>query len=342
MQRSTVHAEVSTRMTRRLRSQASFFFLAAGAAAAAAGAASAVYQAAGQARDRRRFPPPGRLVDVDGRCMHVLSAGSGSPAIVVVSALGSNVAELLGFYRELADETKVVVYDRAGFGWSDRPRRGRREPDEMAAGLRKALAGAGISPPYLLVAHSLGGIIARRFAVLYPQDAAGMVLIDSSHEGQARQREPGDRLESRWALRLVALKRRLRILGLQRFLVSAGYGRLREDLAEDMPGDMADAGLAMLLTSRHRDGVVAEKLLIARSDGQPPSLGDLPLTVITASGTDASWQAMQAELAASSTRGTHIVADRGGHWLQRDSPLLVASAIREMLATVRSGHPRPR
>jgi hypothetical protein len=83
----------------------------------AAGAASAAYQTAAEARDRRQFPPPGRLADIGGRSLHFLDMGAGSPAVVIVPALGGNVLDLLGFYRGLARDVRVVVYDRAGLGF---------------------------------------------------------------------------------------------------------------------------------------------------------------------------------------------------------------------------------
>ena len=143
---------------------------------------------AAEARDRRRFPPPRRLADVGGRFLHLLEAGTGSPAVVIVPAIGGNVLDWLAFHRELARDMRVCVYDRAGFGWSDPPPRGWRTFDDMADELRQGLAGAGIGPPYVLVGHSIGRIIARRFTVRYRGDMAGMVLIDSSHEDQARRR----------------------------------------------------------------------------------------------------------------------------------------------------------
>jgi hypothetical protein len=81
------------------------------------GIASAVYQVAAEARDRRRFPPPGRLADVGGRFLHLLEAGAGSPAVVIVPAIGGNVLDWLAFHRELATDMRVCVYDRAGFGF---------------------------------------------------------------------------------------------------------------------------------------------------------------------------------------------------------------------------------
>jgi len=277
------------------------------------------------------------MVDLGGRLLHVLEVGTGSPTVVIVPAIGGNVLDLLAFQRELARDMRVCVYDRAGFGWSDPPPPGRRTFGDMASELRQGLAGAGIDPPYLLVGHSIGGIIARRFAVEYPGDVAGMVLIDSSHEDQSRRL----RAEGWWRrggarTRWYALRRRLRILGLRRLIVRAGYGQLNAEIARDIPPELAAAARAVNLTARHRRAVVHELLLIARSRGQPSSLGNLPLIVLTAAGRDPTWMEMQAELASLSENGTHIVASQGGHYLQRDNATLVTSVIRDHYALVRS------
>jgi pimeloyl-ACP methyl ester carboxylesterase len=315
-------------------SSAARWLLRAAAVLGAVGLASAGYQAAAEAADRRKYPPPGRMVDVGGRSLHLIDMGAGSPAVVIVQALGTNALDFLGFYRSLASEARVCVYDRAALGWSDPPRPGRRTHDVMARELHDLLAAAGISPPYVLVGHSLGGIIARRFAVRYPADVAGMVLIDSSHEDQVRRL----RAEGRWSNPPVstvrhALKRgtRLLFLGLYRLLS-------REDVS-DVPPEYAGAARAVGLTSRARRADLRELLLTLRSHGSVPDLGSLPLTVLTAANRDATWNAMQAELATISTESTHIVADFGGHFLQRDNPELVSTAIREMLTRVRQAAP---
>jgi pimeloyl-ACP methyl ester carboxylesterase len=270
------------------------------------------------------------MIDVGGRSLHLIDMGEGSPVVVVVQALGGNVLDFLDFYRSLAGETRVCVYDRAGLGWSDPPGLGRRTHDDMARELRDVLAGAGLAPPYVLVGHSLGGIIARRFAVRYPGDVAGMVLIDSSHEDQAR-RLPA---EGWWSNPPVstarhALKRgtRLLFLGLYRLLSSRAVS--------DVPPECADAARAVNLTARARRADLRELLITLRSHGNPPDLGSLPLTVLTAADRDATWNAMQAELATTSTESTHIVALHGGHYLQKDNPALVSSAIHDLVKRIR-------
>lgn len=94
-------------------SPAARWVLRAAAAVGAIGLASAGYQAAAEAMDRKRYPPPGRLVNVSGRLLHLIEMGAGAPAVVIVQALGTNALDFLGFYRSLASEAHVVVYDRA-------------------------------------------------------------------------------------------------------------------------------------------------------------------------------------------------------------------------------------
>ena len=269
------------------------------------------------------------MADIGGRALHLTNAGAGSPAVVVVPAVGGNVLEWLAFQHELARDMRVCVYDRAGFGFSDPPPRGRRTFDDMASELRLGLSSAGIDPPYLLAAHSIGGIIARRFAAQYPGDVAGMVLIDSSHEDQARRWRAG-RFRRPWFI----FRRRARILGLRRLAVVAGFSQLNAEIARDVPPEFAAAARAVNLTARHRRAVVRELMLITKSRGRPQELGALPLTVLTAAGREAAWMELQAELAGLSTASKHIVATQGGHYLQRDEPDLVMSAIRDLAARI--------
>lgn len=138
---------------------------------AATGALSAAYQAYGGWRDRRRFPPPGRLVEVGGRRVHVWPAGNAAPTVaptvVVVPSLATSGLEWVAIKRALGPDAAVVLYDRAGVGWSDpgpRPRTAGRIADE----LHQLLQAAGVAPPYLLVGHSLGGLVVRLYAARHP------------------------------------------------------------------------------------------------------------------------------------------------------------------------------
>jgi pimeloyl-ACP methyl ester carboxylesterase len=299
-------------------------------AAAALGAALAAYQSAAEAGDRKRYPPPGRMVRVGRRSMHLIDMGTGDPAVVIVQALGTDTLDFLDFYRYLAgDGVRVIVYDRAGLGWSDAPPIGRRTADDMARELHDLLAAAGVTRPVVLAGHSFGGIIARRYAARYPGDVAGLVLIDSSHEDQVRRYAT---VEGRWVNPPVTTARRI----LKMVAVPLGLRRLLpRKPSSTAPPDLAGASRAINLTRRHRRSDIREMILSAGPNGTPPDLGDLPLTVLTAAGRDATWNAMQAELAAISTSSTHIIAAHGWHFLQQDNPDLVSGAIRDMISRVR-------
>ena len=112
------------------------------ATAAIAGLASATYQAVSEARDRRRYPPPGRMVDIGGRRLHLVTAGEGSPAVVIIPALADSVLLWMRVLEGVAAETHACVSDRAGVGWSDPPPHWRRTPDLMAADLHALLSAA--------------------------------------------------------------------------------------------------------------------------------------------------------------------------------------------------------
>ena len=203
-----------------------------GALIALGGGASAICQQAGDVRDRRRFAPPGGLIDVGGRKLHLLQAGSGSPAVVVVTAMADNVLTWIRIQRKLAGEMRICLYDRAGIGWSDPPPRGRRTYGDMACELNALLAAARVPPPYVLVGHSAGGIIARQFAVRYPGAVSGMVLIDSSHEDQARRGGVGGWPYGQRELLIRAGRRQARILGVRRAAAALGVARQSDaDLA---------------------------------------------------------------------------------------------------------------
>lgn len=310
-------------------------------AIAAAGTASAAYQLVAEAADRRRFPPPGQLADIGGRRIHLLAEGEGTPAVVIVPALGENVLGWVRVQRAAAAAagTTIVVCDRAGIGWSDPPPLGALTWDSMADDLHAALAAARIEPPYIIAGHSIGGIAARRFQARYPADVTGILLIDSSHEQQSRRF--GWRNGTGEQLRHAAADQ-ARVLGARR--LAAVFGCLDSvapaELARETVPEYQDAARAIALSSRHRRTAVREMLLAARLRGQPPgSLGSSPLTVLSTAtrGTNwwRAWSVFQDELAGLSSDTVHMTALQAGHYVHLDEPELVVQVIRELVARCR-------
>src|SRR5581483_6088800 len=135
------------------------------------------YQTIRESFDRRTHPAPGLLVDVGGHRLHLSCAGSGTPTVVLESALGETGAYWGWIAPALAAETRVCTYDRAGRGWSDQAS-GEQDGVAVAADLRTLLERAHVPGPFVLVGHSSGAQYVRIFAERYPDAVAGMVLLD--------------------------------------------------------------------------------------------------------------------------------------------------------------------
>ena len=131
-----------------------------------------------EAVDRGAHPMTGRLVDVGGHRLHIEFTGTGSPTVVLESGAAESSFYWGRIAPAVAGTTKVCVYDRAGRGFSEAPA-GRQDGVAVANDLHALLAGSGNAGPYVLVGHSTGGAYVRIFAARYPDEVAGMVLLDS-------------------------------------------------------------------------------------------------------------------------------------------------------------------
>jgi len=127
--------------------------------------------------------PTGRLVDVGGHRLHVRCVGSGRPTVVVENGLGDFSFDWALVERRVSEFARICTYDRAGYAWSD-PGPKPRTFAQLNLELHDALSRLGERPPYVLVGHSFGGPVVRQYALTYPGEVAGMVLVDSVQEDQ--------------------------------------------------------------------------------------------------------------------------------------------------------------
>ena len=295
----------------------------------------ALYQAFATLRDRRSFPPPGTLVDVDGCRLHLQRSGAGLPSVVLESGLGGMSTAWGWIQPEAAKFSSVVSYDRAGLGWSG-PDAAPKSAALAARRLRALLLKAGVRPPFVVVGHSMGGLFIRVFAAIYPGEIAGMVLLDAVHHDQ-HLRSPAIELHMRTGFRF---------LGAVPLLARLGYVRLAglfDAWGEGLPARQAAESGAFLTSYRHlrttRDESLAWDAICAEVRGAG-DLGDTPLAVVTA-GKDVlpGQPELQEELARLSSDSVHLVVPGADHVTlvtRREHALAVVEAIRQVVAKGRA------
>ncbi len=295
-----------------------------GAGLTGAGAEAVISQS-----DDERYPLPGRLVTVAGNGLHLNCTGTGAPTVVLEAGLGEPSLTWADVQPSLDDGVRVCSYDRAGLGWSRGGDDGAWTAEQAAADLAGLLSAAGERGPYVLVAHSVGVLVAREFRQAHPEAVTALVLLDPTNAEAVRNGGvPPAAVVERRIQGLLARTGVLRWLG--EWLVPAVVGDqpppalLRQLPAAYHPRSI-DASLQEL-----RGTVASVEHLLREED---PSWGDLPVTVVSArSATEADRDA-HAALAARSRAGQHVSAASGGHYLHYADPHWVVGLVREAAAT---------
>lgn len=301
------------------------------------GGAGFFYENVSEARDRRFNPMPGRRFDVGGFKMHIDCVGEGSPTVILESGLGDTYVSWRKVQPQIAKFARVCSYDRAGLGFSE-PSSRPRTSQVIAEELHALLRAANLTPPYVLVGHSMGGFNVRLFASLYRNEVAGVVLVDSSHPDQENRLPPELRnMQGSW----------LREVEFLEFTMPLGVPRLL-DLCETDPVPRA----AECNFHSERESVTEMKAFdeSARQTAAAATLGDLPLAVLShdpdkpsadlppdlAKPTNEAWEKMQEEMAHLSTRGTQAIAKGSAHYIQIDRPDVVIDAVHSVVDTARN------
>jgi pimeloyl-ACP methyl ester carboxylesterase len=314
-----------------------------------------VYQALGTRRDDRVYPPPGRLVDLGSHRLHLIEAGGGSPTILLEAGLMSTVLSWSELQRALAGSFRVVSYDRAGLGWSElgpMPRTADRIVDELHTLLERAA----ISPPYVLVGHSFGGLTMPLFAARFPDEVAGMVLVDPVAPAEWNPPSEHDLKLTRIGAKVcrrAALLARIGMIRFVAFLLTTGVKKLSGYLVRLISrGTPAESGSvsspwfsALPANERAMAAVfwvqpkfaltIASQLenlpMSAASAAQFANFSRKPVVILSARTAPERRRLEHASMAGRLPQGEHVLAGNSNHWIMQEDPDLVIRAIEKVI-----------
>ena len=295
------------------------------------------YETVRESLDARAYPMPGQLVDVGGHRLHLHCTGSGSPTVILEPGGGAASSDFGWIAPAVARETTVCVYDRAGRGWSDATD-SPQDGAHIAADLHTLLERAQVPGPYVLAGHSFGGLYVQSFAAQFPDQVAGLVLLDSTTRKPGPARPIGP-TASYVIDRVAALSGAAAHLGLGRLIALDSYS--------SFPPQSRDEGRANSSTADHLASFIKEFFAYSDTAMQQASalttLNDKPLIVVTADegNNDDQWQSKQDRLATLSTNSSHRHASASHDSLMSDEADAAAAsqAIRDVVISVRTSQP---
>jgi pimeloyl-ACP methyl ester carboxylesterase len=278
----------------------------------------------------------GQLVDVGPYRLHLECTGSGRPTVILQPGGGGSAASMGLIAPAVARDTRVCVYDRAGRGWSDDAA---SPPDgaQIATDLHTLLNRAHVPGPYVLAGHSFGGLYVRTYAAKYPDEVAGLVLIDSTagHNTAVSAPNAGSYSILKHASSLIVTTSHV---GLGWLLANSQFSTL--------PPMYRDDARATAATGKEMGGFLDEFGTANRSEAEAGNLrtfGAKPLIVLTATvGNSSGWMGLQDKMAALSTNSLHRVEPGATHDDLVSDPVhtdAVTRAIHDVVLSLRTGAP---
>lgn len=285
-----------------------------------------------QTPDTAPYPPPGRMVDLGGYRVHLDCAGKGSPAVMIIG--GGFSFDWTLVQTQIAQVTRVCVYDASGTAWSD-PGPGRGCPAWVNE-VRALIVRADIPRPFVLTGFSAAALIARLYAMEYPADVAGLVLVDHAFLPEDVPQPPAPSKAAAPAAEPGAAYTPPAVISMTPVIGAH----------EDEPGFRNLPPRARQLdrwaSSRNPDLPTAETaeqcIRAAESAGKGAShpLGHLPLMIVSTANDAPGYADLQRHLLSLSTDSRQRIASKSFHSIEISQPDVVAGGILEVIAAVRN------
>lgn len=321
--------------------------------------ATTFYQAIACWREDRK-PPPGKRWDVGGYHLHLYVAGevnsidSSRPTLVLDHSLGGIEGYLL--VEELAKLTRVCIYDRAGYGWSDHSPH-RRTSDRIVTELDTLLTRSGIEPPYILLGNSFGSYNVRLYADRFPEKVVGLILTDGLHEEEMLKMSFPLQVLKLFFLSGFIMSILGSILGIIRVMSACKVFELLKPALGRFPKRSIAPVKRSFCRPKHWITMSREMIDLnasARQIRKVKPLGEIPIvsikansffipslwtTLIPLNGANRLRDRMHERLEKLSPRCTVIQAIESGHFVWVDQPELIIEAVRFVIDRIA---PQPR
>jgi pimeloyl-ACP methyl ester carboxylesterase len=311
-----------------------------------------VYQSIGSHRDRLRFAGSGRWVTIGKRNrLYLLEQGSGEPTVLFEAGIGATNLNWRHIQQTVSRFTGTASYDRGGLGFSSRCRTA-RTPGNIAVELHDLLECAAIRPPYILVGHSFGGLVMRRYALLYPEEVAGMVLVDPMRCEEWPPLDPSKQSQLDLGRRLIRYAVPIALCGLTRLAVTSLFHRSKR-LSGQLAGAAGANGRHVLGRITNEVGKMPREVwpvvaahwsrpsfyagmrshiksipdtVIEMQDAEP--IREIPVLVLTPG---KSTPLSEQLLGRIGDNVQQVIAPASEHWIHLDEPDLVIGSIRAMV-----------
>ncbi|MEW9094617.1 MAG: alpha/beta hydrolase [Clostridiaceae bacterium] len=285
-----------------------------------------LYEKIGGYKDGKNYLSVGKIVEVNNHKINVFTKGEGDITVVFTGGLNvpSSYADFYPLYNEISKYTKIAVYDRPGHGWSevtDEP----RDIDSIVKEMHTALIEAGQKSPYILVGHSYASLQMIRFAQIYKNEVAALVLIDGGNPEYYAK----NGLEVTNST--VFTNKLLKSTGIARLaLYHTDYYSKKLKL---LPSDLKQLYMAMTLKTMYNRNIIDEGN-IAKDNAkvilENGYLDNLPLRILTAP-SDPEWDSSQEALKNWSTDSTQIIVKGSGHSIHQFAPDIINDEIIKLI-----------
>ncbi|WP_391205265.1 alpha/beta hydrolase [Psychrobacillus sp. L4] len=268
-----------------------------------------------------KIAPPGQLIETKYSDIHAIVTGEGKVIVILEAGLGSVSIDWCYVQPEISNFAKVISYDRGDYGWSRTKRNSLTSLDSVEE-LNEVLKKLNIQPPYILVGHSFGGLSMRLFASMYPDDVAGIVLVDAVHENQYITSNQNKKFQ-----RLVTFGYATSLMGLPRILKQKiGRKFLAKEYAQHLKYIGYTLGAYKSMYREYRDSSISAKQLMEAE----PLRDDLSIKVISAENNSEQWKKRQMLLSKLTNKTEHIQT-KTGHSIHLEDPSIVIKCITNLI-----------